>query len=342
MEGNGGGKGGGAQKSAKAQGTKAATRRTAGRGREGKHTGGKGRKKKTKHGKMGGGWREEERGKKHKGGGAEQGGRNRRTQKQKRRGWERPRSAEGQGTRGREAQKAGDNGGARGEGERNEKHKGKKNKQSAGNPSPEGAEQRRRTGRPQEKVWRTRTRPGGRPARPGQKEHAHTHARDPGVASSDPKGEVSASTQNSPGAPAESPVERRTVRETRRVSDRVHTRQTTAAHAAQDRSRRDPPGTTLSRGPERVRRGARPAPLPGQGPAAGTKSPVLGRPPRAPRSHPVKPVATAPGVGEGTTATGKPTGAPVANGPDEARRTNAGPRGTPERHAAGHNHGMHL
>ena len=67
------------------------------------------------------------------------------------------------------------------------------------------------------------------------------------------------------------------------------------------------------------------APLPRQGPAAGTKSPVLGRPPRAPRSHPVKPGATAPGVWEGTGATGKPTGAPRATGPDEARRTNAGP-----------------
>ena len=90
--------------------------------------------------------------------------------------------------------------------------------------------------------------------------------------------------------------------------------------------------------PERVRRGARPAPLPRQGPAAGTMSPVLCRPPRAPCSHPVKPGATAPGVGEGTTATGKPTGAPRATGPDEERRTNAGQRGTPERHAAGHNH----
>ena len=134
------------------------------------------------------------------------------------------------------------------------KKKGKKTKKnpSAGNPSLVGAEQRGRTKRPQEKVRRTKTRPGGQPARPGQEERAHTHARDPGVASSDPKGEVLASTRNSPGAPAESPVERRTVRETGRVSDWVHTRQTTAAHAARDRRWRDPPGTTPSRGPERV------------------------------------------------------------------------------------------
>ena len=187
---------------------------------------------------------------------------------------------------------------------------------------------------------RTTTRPGGRPARPGTTgTRTGTHARDPGVASSDPKGVVSASTQNSPGAPAESPVRRRTVRETGRVSDRVHTRQTTAAHAARDRRRRDPLGTTPSRGPERVQRGASPALLPRRGPAEGTMSPVLGRPPRAPRSRPVKPGAQAPGVGKGTTALGKPTGALTATGPDEARRTKAGPRGTPERHAAGHNQG---
>ena len=45
------------------------------------------------------------------------------------------------------------------------------------------------------------------------------------MASSDPQGEVLASTRNSPGALAESHVERRTVRETGRVSDRVHTHQ---------------------------------------------------------------------------------------------------------------------
>ena len=41
---------------------------------------------------------------------------------------------------------------------------------------------------------------------------------------SDPQGEVTTSTRNSPGALAESPVERQTVQETGHVSDRVHTR----------------------------------------------------------------------------------------------------------------------
>ena len=67
----------------------------------------------------------------------------------------------------------------------------------------------------------------GRPACPTRPSGARssTHARDPGVASSDPKGAVSASTLDSPGAPAEFPVKRWAVQETGRVSDRVHTRQ---------------------------------------------------------------------------------------------------------------------
>ena len=47
----------------------------------------------------------------------------------------------------------------------------------------------------------------GRPARPTRPSTARTrtHARDPGVASSDLKGAVLAPTRNSPGAPAGSP-----------------------------------------------------------------------------------------------------------------------------------------
>ena len=40
------------------------------------------------------------------------------------------------------------------------------------------------------KVRHTITRLGGCPARPGQEEHAHRHAQDLGLASSDPEGEV--------------------------------------------------------------------------------------------------------------------------------------------------------
>ena len=127
-----------------------------------------------------------------------------------------------------------------------------------------------------------------------QKIQKHTGA-DPGVPSSDPKGEVSASTGNSPSAPAESPVEGRTVRETGRVNDRVNTHNTNAAHAPRDQRLSDPPETTPSWGPKQVRRGASPAPRPWQGPAAGPMSPVLGRPLGAPRSRPVNQAARAPG-----------------------------------------------
>ena len=62
-------------------------------------------------------------------------------------------------------------------------------------------------------------------------------------------------------------------------------------------------------------------------------NPILNRPPPAPRSHPVKPGAQAPGVGKGTTASGQPTGAPRATGRDKARCTTRGhktrQRGTP-------------
>ena len=67
----------------------------------------------------------------------------------------------------------------------------------------------------------------GRPARPTQPRRActRTNARDPGMAPSDPQGEVLASTRISPGARTDSLVARRKVPETGRVSNRVHTRQ---------------------------------------------------------------------------------------------------------------------
>ena len=111
--------------------------------------------------------------------------------------------------------------------------------------------------------------------------------------------------------------------------------------SAQDLSRRDPPGTTRSRGPEQVRRGASQGPLPRQGPAAGTMNAVHGRPPLAPRSRPVKLGATAPRVGEGTTATGKPTeaesdqtGRGAAHQPGATRHAGVARRRPQQRHKA--------
>ena len=98
--------------------------------------------------------------------------------------------------------------------------------QERGNSSLEGAEQSRKTKRPKEKVRRTRTRPQGRPARPSQEGRAHKHTRTgPGRGVHRPARGGIGVQKKQPHAPAKSPVERRTVRETGRVSDRVHTRQ---------------------------------------------------------------------------------------------------------------------
>ena len=68
-------------------------------------------------------------------------------------------------------------------------------------------------------------------------------------------------------------------------------------------------------------------------------SPVLGRPPRALRSHPVKPGAQAPGGGERHHGVGKADRSTESDRTVRGAAHHAGPRGTPERHAAGHNQG---
>ena len=85
----------------------------------------------------------------------------------------------------------------------------RKNQQlpQTGQPQPGGGlTSKERTKNGQKKGEAHQTAPG-RPACPTRPSRARTrtHARDPGVASSDPKGAVSASTRESPGAPAEFP-----------------------------------------------------------------------------------------------------------------------------------------
>ena len=108
------------------------------------------------------------------------------------------------------------------------------------------------------------------------------------------------------------------------MSARVHTRQTTTAHAVQDQRQRDSPRTTPSRGPKRARRGASSAPRPRQRAAEGTMSRVLSQRPRFPHSCPFNPRARAPGMGKAPRRQGKPTGAPRTTGTDEARRVTLG------------------
>ena len=153
-------------------------------------------------------------------------------------------------------------------------------------------------GRRQEEVRRTKTCPGGPPSptRPRRaRTRTRTHARDPGVASSVPKGAVSPSTQNSPGAPAESPVKRWMVPETGRVGDRVHTRKEPQARSPrltpQGPARDNPiagPRTGRTRNKPRA-----PAPVgasgrhkePSSWPAS-VKPPGWGKAPRRPKSQP--------------------------------------------------------
>ena len=90
-------------------------------------------------------------------------------------------SAKAQGTRGRKPKEERDKGGARKtehkEGKKKGRGGGQPKNHNRGDPSTEGAEQSRKTKRREEKMRRTKMRPRGRPARPGQegRAHAHTH-----------------------------------------------------------------------------------------------------------------------------------------------------------------------
>ena len=145
-------------------------------------------------------------------------------------------SAKAQGTRGRKPEEEGDNRGAHRE--QGKKEEGKQRNSSGTTPAwrvPSKAE--RKSG--QRKGEAHQNAPG-RPPRPtrSRRTSTRTHTRDPGVASSNPQVEVSASIRRSPGAPAESPVERRTVQET----DVSVTGTTHANHRSARSPRRTPQG----------------------------------------------------------------------------------------------------
>ena len=82
-----------------------------------------------------------------------------------------------------------------------------------GQPQPGGgrAKQKDRAARGKREAHKNALGRPAHPSRPGRTS-TRTQARDPGVASSDPQGEVLASRRNSSAAPAEFPVERQTVR----------------------------------------------------------------------------------------------------------------------------------
>ena len=180
----------------------------------------------------------------------------------------------------------------------------------------------------------------GRPARPTRpgRTSTRTHARDPGVASSDPQGEVSASTRNSPGAPAESPVERRTVWETGRVSDRVHTRQPpqrTQPKTGAGGTRQGQPHRGAPNGYNAER-----AQHPASAGASGRHNEPGSRPASAcPAQPPSKAGGASPRGGERHHGIGKADRSTESDRTGRGAAHHAGQRGTPERHAAGHNQG---
>ena len=112
---------------------------------------------------------------------------------------------------------------------------------------------------------------------------------------------------------------------------------TTVAHAAQDRRRRDPPGTTPLRGPERVRRGAESS-VPASAGASGRHNEPGSRPASAcPAQPPSIAGGPSPRGGERHLRVGKADRSTESDRTGRDAAHHAGPPGKPERHAAGHN-----
>ena len=211
--------------------------------------------------------------------------------------------------------------------------------QDGGNPSPEGAKQSRKPKRPKEKVRRTRTRPGGRPARPGQKEQAHPHTH--GTRAWRPPTRKGRCRRPHETAPVHRPSppwnDGRSGKPDASVTGSTHAnhRSARSPRPTQERPARDNPiagprtGTTRSEPSAPASAGAsgrhkKPGSRPASACPAQPPGKAGGASPRGEERHH--------GDGEAGQSTGS----------DRTRRGvahHAGPRGTPERHAAGHNQG---
>ena len=156
------------------------------------------------------------------------------------------------------------------------------------------------------------------------------------MASSDPQREVSASTRNSTGVLAESPVEARTVRETGRVSERVHTRQPLQLKQPKTDAR----GTRQGQPNRRAPNGYDTERAPASAGASGRHNEPCSRPGSAcPAQPPSKSGRESPRDGERHQAVGRANRSTASDATGRGAAHHAGPRGMPERHAAGHNHG---
>ena len=208
-----------------------------------------------------------------------------------------------------------------------------------GQPQPGGDEQSRKTKRPKKKVRRTRTRPGGRPARPGQEGRAHTHTH--GTWAWHPPTRKGRCWRPHETAPVYRPSplsnDGRHMKPDASVTGSAHANPHSASspRPTLEGSARDNPiagprtGTTRSE------------------PSAPASAGVSGRhnePSSRPASaHPAQPSSKAgvpsPRGGERHRGVGKADRSTERDRTGRGAAHHAGPRGTPERHAAGHNRG---
>ena len=241
-------------------------------------------------------------------------------------------SAKAKGTRGRKPEEEGDNRGA-------QRERARRKKASSGaTPAQRGPS--KAEGKSRQRKGEAHQNTPGRPARPTRPRgtSTRTHSRDPGVASSDPQGEVSASTRNSPGAPAESLVDDGLYGK----PDASVTGSTHANYRSARSPRPTPEGPARDNpiaGPRTGTTQSEPSATASAG-ASGRHNEPGSRPATAcPAQPPSKAEGASPGGAERYQGVGK---ADRSTESDRTRRGAAhhtGPRGTPERHAAGHNQG---
>ena len=240
-------------------------------------------------------------------------------------------SAKAQGIRGRKPKKVRDNGGAQGEQRRKQKRKPTSSIKQAdkgtrnGKPQPGGGRAKQKHRAARGKVRRTRRRPGGRSARPGQEgqAHAHTHgtrAWRPPTCNRRCRRQHKTAPVHWPGPPWN---DRRYGKPDASVTGSTH-----ANHSSAGSPRRTPEGPARDNpiaGPLTGTMRSEPS-APASAGASGRHTEPGSRPASA---CPAQPPSKArgrkpPGWGKGTTVSGKPTRAPGATGPDKARRITRG------------------
>ena len=233
-------------------------------------------------------------------------------------------SAKAQVTRGRKQENARNNGGA---------DKEKKNTRNG------AAKQSRQPKRPGKKVRRTTTRPGGRPARPGQEEQAHAHTR--GTQAWRPPTRKGRCRRPHETAPVHRPSPlSNDVRSGK--PDASVTGSTHANHCSARSPRPTPEGPARDNPVVGPRAGTtrREPSDPASAGASGRHKEPGSRPAFAcPAQPPSKAGGASPRGGERHHGDRKADRSPESDRTERGASHHAGPRGTPERHAAGHSQG---